>query len=68
MPKRKKTRKTPKRRKAPSRKTNNKPIGFTKVKGKFVFVFGTKKKPRLGKSRFSKKKTLNDAFKSGKAK
>jgi len=49
-----------KSKKATKRKTkrSSKPIGFTKVGKKFALVFGTKSRPRLGKSRFGSKKTL----------
>lgn len=46
------------KRKRTVKRSGNKPIGFTRVGKKFALVFGTKTKPRLGKSRFNSKKTL----------
>jgi hypothetical protein len=62
MPKRKR-RKTMVTRRRKKTSTSRKPIGFTRVKGKYKLVFGTKKKPRLGKSAYKTKKSLTTAAK-----
>lgn len=37
------------RRRSTSRRTSRKPIGYAKVKGGYALVFGSKKKPRVGR-------------------
>ncbi|HPQ79834.1 MAG TPA: hypothetical protein PLG47_05240 [Candidatus Dojkabacteria bacterium] len=55
-------RKTTKRRTTTKRKsTKKKPIGYTKVKGKFRLVYGTKKNPKLGSGSYSTKAKLASA-------
>lgn len=56
MPKKKRTmrKKTTKKKSS----TGKKPIGFVKQKGKYKLVFGSKSKPRLGKSSFKTKSAL----------
>jgi len=52
--------KTSKKRKSKKRSSSKKPIGYVKVKGGYKLVYGTKKNPKLGKGKYSKKKTLLD--------
>ena len=44
-------------------KGKKKPIGYTKVSGKFRLVFGTKKNPKLGSGKYSSKTSLASAAK-----
>lgn len=43
------------KKKATKRRTSNKPIGFIKKGKSYKLVFGTKTKPRLGKSSYRTK-------------
>lgn len=43
---------------ARKRRTKTKPFGFVKVGSKYALVFGSRKKPRLGKRRFGSKRAL----------
>ena len=45
-------------RKRTTKKSGSKPIGFVKQKNKYKLVFGSKTKPRLGKSSFKTKAAL----------
>ena len=54
--KRKTTKRTRKRK-----GSKRKPIGYTKIKGKFRLVYGTKKKPKLGSGGYSTKAKLASA-------
>jgi len=40
------------------RKTKGRPFGFVKVGSKYALVFGSRKKPRLGKRRFKTRVAL----------
>ena len=54
------------KRKSVKRKTKtrkSKPIGYTKVKGKFKLVYGTKKSPKLGSGSYNSKESLAKAAK-----
>jgi len=53
-----KRRKTTKKRKTKRKSSKRKPIGYTKVKGKFKLVYGTKKTPKLGSGSYSTKAKL----------
>ena len=53
-----------KTRRKSSKKRSVKPIGYTKQGKKYAFVFGSKSKPRLGKSRYSSMSTLKKAYSS----
>jgi hypothetical protein len=57
--KRKITTKT--RRKTTRKRSSKKPIGYTKVKGKYRLVYGTKKNPKLGRGSYKSKKSLISA-------
>ena len=57
-----KTTRTTRRKTTKRRSTKKKPIGFTKVGGKYAFVVGTRKNPKLAKGRYSSKKTLANAY------
>ena len=57
MKRRKATKKRVKRRSSKKKK----PIGYTKVKGKFRLVYGTKKTPKLGSGSYSTKAKLASA-------
>jgi len=50
-----------------TRKRSKKPIGYTKKGKSYALVYGSKKKPKLGKGRYKTKKTLAKALLSGKA-
>jgi len=58
MAKRKRKKRTKKRLKSRTKK----PQGFVKIGKKYALVFGTKTKPKLGKKRFTKKKTLQNYY------
>ena len=49
------------KRKVKRKSSKKKPIGYTKVKGKFKLVYGTKKSPKLGSGSYSTKAKLASA-------
>jgi hypothetical protein len=59
MKRRRRTRRT--KRSYSTRRSKRKPIGYAKVKGGYALIFGTKKKPRVGR-KFKTKKGLARHF------